>query len=262
MGGIMDLKKITLIVLVILLMVISVTKVSPWTEDPENHRHSIEQTEDKISVVMELAAVSAGASALVSLIPGDACTPIAEQLAEFTKYFLLILSALYLEKYLICLSGFVTFTFIIPIAGAFFIAWLISKKESFKAIAAKVLLFGIVVYLIVPASVMITDGVYKTQAESIEHTLDEYNDLDLKEGSTLREKLTNAASSAVEKLSVFLRDLLESLAVMVVTACLIPLLAFVILVWFIKTLFTNNVLKLDADSAKKLISFGKIGQKL
>ena len=38
---------------------------------------------------------------------------------------------------------------------------------------------------------------------------------------------------------------LESLAVMLVTSCLIPILVFVFLIWLAKVIFPSNVLVLD-----------------
>ena len=94
----MNLKKITTIVILLLIAVISLTKIAPTAANPANHKHSIEQTDAKIATVMKLSGGAAAASATLSLLPGDLCTPISEQLADLASYFLLILSALYLEK--------------------------------------------------------------------------------------------------------------------------------------------------------------------
>ena len=104
----MDYRKIMTVALMILLAVISITLAAPVAADPANHKHSIEQTEEKIASVMKLSGGAAATSATLSVLPGDMCTPLAEQLAEMAKYFLLILSALYLEKFLISLSGYVS----------------------------------------------------------------------------------------------------------------------------------------------------------
>ena len=83
-------KKIMIVALLTLLAVISITKIAPAAADPANHKHSIEQTEEKIASVMTLSGGAAATSATLSLLPGDMCTPLAEQLAELAKYFLLI----------------------------------------------------------------------------------------------------------------------------------------------------------------------------
>jgi hypothetical protein len=113
-------KKITGILVLLLVAVLSITKLSDWASDPANHAHSIAQTEDNIATVMKLSAGAAASSVAVTLLPGDIATPVANQLAELSKYFLLILSALYLEKYLITLTGYITFTWLVPIICALF----------------------------------------------------------------------------------------------------------------------------------------------
>ena len=121
----LNLRKAALISLILLFAVISFTKIAPWAASAATHPHSIEQTEDKITSVMTLSAGAAATSATLSLLPGDMCTPLAEQLAELAKYFLLVLSALHLEKFLITLSGFITFGILIP-AACLFLCWYVT----------------------------------------------------------------------------------------------------------------------------------------
>lgn len=250
----MNLKKIMIVVLLILLAVFSVTKVAPWAMDPENHAHSIEQTEDKIATVMTLSGGAAATAATLSLLPGDMCTPIAEQLAELAKYFLLILSALYLEKFLIVISGFITFAFFIPASLIIQCGRVIFNKKNWSMLAAKVAFLGLVLFLIVPASVRLSDMVYQTQAEKVNAAVEEYNSLDI-EGEAedgLFDKITSIASDTMDKVTRFLSSLLESLAVMLVTSCIIPILVFVFLVWLVKTVFASNVLTFDAGAIESL----------
>ena len=42
--------------------------------------------------------------------------------------------------------------------------------------------------------------------------------------------------------------MLESLAVMIVTACVIPLLVFAFLIWLVRVIFSANVLVMDAKT--------------
>ena len=83
-------KKICLIMLCIFIGLFSFTKLSKITTDPEFsfNKTNIESFDEKIHTVMGLSAGSAIASTAISLIPGDAGTPIADQLADFSKYFL------------------------------------------------------------------------------------------------------------------------------------------------------------------------------
>lgn len=254
----MDLKKTTIIALLVLVAVISFTKVAPWAADPDNHKHSIEMTEEKITKVMALSGGAAVTSATLSLLPGDMCTPLAEQLAELAKYFLLILSALYLEKFLISLSGYIAFGLLVPIACLLLGVFVVSGSRNYSRISARILLVGLIIFFIVPASVWLSDKVYQTQAEKIDSAIEEMGDLDL-EGETgggFLNEITSLTSKTVDGITSSIDHLLESLAVMIVTSCVIPILVFVFLIWLVKIIFSANILILDPVSAKVLAGKG------
>ncbi len=255
----MNLKKATAVVLLLLLAAISFARIAPWAADPSNHVHSIAQTEDKITTVMTLSGGAAATSATLSLLPGDMCTPIAEQLAELAKYFLLILSALYLEKYMISLSGYIAFSVLVPLACVILCGRIIFGKKNWTEIAGKIAIVGLVIFIIVPASVKLSDMVYQTQAEKVNETVEEYNNLEIEGDSEsgILGEFTTITNNTIDKVTKFLGSLLESLAVMIVTACIIPLLVFVFLVWLVKTIFSAGTLRLDTGELKSLLdSFG------
>lgn len=240
-------KKIMLAALLVLLAAFSFTIIAPRAADPNYHKHSIQQTDEKISTVMKLSGSAAAASATLSLLPGDICSPLAEQLAELAKYFLLILSALYLEKYLISLSGYISFSCLIPLACLLLCAAVLRGKKNLTRTAGKITLIGIIIFLIVPASVTLSDMVYRTQESKVNETIEEYNELGIEgdSDSGVFSEFTSITTKTIDDVTSFLDNLLESLAVMIVTSCVIPLLVFAFLVWLVKVIFSANVLILD-----------------
>ena len=246
----MNFKKIMITALLFLFAVISFTMIAPRAADPANHRHSIEQTEDKIASVMTLSGGAAATSATLSLLPGDICTPLAEQLAELAKYFLLILSALYLEKFLITLSGYISFMCLIPLACVILGIAVIRGRRDFLRTALKIALIAVIIFLIVPASVKLSDMVYRTQESKVNDTIEQYNDLEIEGGSDtgLIGELSSITSGTIDKITSFMDNMLESLAVMIVTACVIPLLVFAFLIWLVRVIFSANVLVMDAKT--------------
>ena len=246
----MNFKKIMITALLFLFAVISFTMIAPRAADPANHRHSIEQTEDKIASVMTLSGGAAATSATLSLLPGDICTPLAEQLAELAKYFLLILSALYLEKFLITLSGYISFMCLIPLACVILGIAVIRGRRDFLRTALKIALIAVIIFLIVPASVKLSDMVYRTQESKVSNTIEQYNDLGIEDGSDtgLIGELSSITSGTIDKITSFMDNMLESLAVMIVTACVIPLLVFAFLIWLVRVIFSANVLVMDAKT--------------
>ena len=203
---------------------------------------------------MTLSGGAAATSATLSLLPGDMCTPLAEQLAELAKYFLLILSALYLEKFLISLSGYISFMILIPLACFIVCVAVMTGKQNLTRTAAKIALIGIIIFGIVPASVKLSDMVYQTQASKVNDAIDDYNSLEI-EGdaeSGLFNEFNTITNETIENVSSFMDNLLESLAVMIVTSCVIPLLVFFFLVWLVKVVFSANILVLDTTSLEAL----------
>ena len=207
----------------------------------------------------KIMIVAAATSATLSLLPGDMCTPLAEQLAELAKYFLLILSALYLEKFLISLSGYISFMVLIPLACLFVCAAVITDKKNLTRTAAKIALIGVIIFGIVPASVKLSDMVYQTQAAKVNETIDQYNGLEIEgdSDSGLFSEFTNITTESIERVTDFLDNLLESLAVMIVTSCVIPLLVFFFLVWLVKVIFSANILVLDPAALDVITGNGK-----
>ena len=238
----MSLKKYALVAVVLLAAVISFTVIAPMAADPANHVSSIEKTQNKISAVMTLSGGAAGTSATLSVLPGDMCTPLAEQLAELASYFLIILSALYLEKFLITISGYITFSVLIPLALIIVAAVIISGNRKFLSLAGKIALIGFIIYLIVPASIVLSDKIYQTQEDTVSQTIEEYNNLDISgdSDSGIIGEITTITSNTIDKVTNFISDLMESLAVMIVTACIVPALVFVFLVWMMKVMFSTG----------------------
>ena len=123
-------------------------------------------------------------------------------------------------------------------------------------IAEKVAMVGIIIFAIVPASVLISDMVYQTQAAKVDETIEEYNELEISGDSDggFFSEFTSITTETVDHITSFIDNLLESLAVMIVTSCVIPLLVFVFLIWLLKVIFSVNVLTLDTSALQKLTS--------
>ena len=109
-------KKLLIMAFCVILALFSIFGASKWASAPENHRETIQYLDDRRTAVLELAGASTAASIAITVSPGDIGTPIANKLADLSSYFLLIVSALVLEKYLVTITGYVAFTFLIPIA--------------------------------------------------------------------------------------------------------------------------------------------------
>ena len=165
-------KCITAIVL-LLVAILSITVVGKYASAPENHQKTIASLDEKKQTVMELTAASTVTSALITMLPGDTATPIAEKMADVSGYLLVVLCAIYLEKYLVTITGYVAFTYLIPIACGLWILNLIFANATVRKLAAKLAVFGLAISFVVPASVKISDLIGDTYQTQIKATIED-----------------------------------------------------------------------------------------
>lgn len=268
-------KKIIFTLIPIVIALLSFFVIARFTSSTEFNAKTIQSLDDKKTTVMELTAASTAASAAITLIPGDVGTPIANKLADLSSYFLIVFSAIYLEKYLVTITGYAAFKILVPIACVFFSGYLLWRKEILRVVAQKFLLFGLAVYLVIPASVKVADMIETTYASSIESTIetakqttDEIesetgesgqvddkssneksqsdSDSDSKENaggffSGLFNKVQEGVSTATANVENVLNNFIEALAILLVTSCLIPILVLIFFVWLVKMLLGLNI---------------------
>ena len=168
-----DYKKYIIVVILLLVAILSVTVIGKYASAPENHQKTIASLDEKKQTVMELTAASTVTSALITLLPGDTATPIAEKMADVSGYLLVVLCAIYLEKYLVTITGYVAFTYLIPIACGLWILNLIFANATVRKLAAKLAVFGLAISLVVPTSVKISDLIGDTYQAQIEATIED-----------------------------------------------------------------------------------------
>ena len=168
-----DRKKRIAAVVLLLVAILSVTVIGKYASAPENHQKTIASLDEKKQTVMELTAASTVTSALITLLPEDTATPIAEKMADVSGYLLIVLCAIYLEKYLVTITGYVAFTYLIPAACVLWILNLFFANATVRKLAAKLAVFGIAIFLVVPASVKISDLIGDTYQAQIEATIED-----------------------------------------------------------------------------------------
>lgn len=243
------LQKIVICMLLITLAFVSIFCFGPMFSSEGSYERYISSIDNNINTVMKLTAASTVTSAGVSALPGDTATPIADKLADFSEYFLFILCVLYAEKYMLTVIGGAAFYFLIPTACAGlalsqFICPDILRRTGYKLVA-----FALVIFLTVPASVMVGDKIHETYKDNIDKTISavEQFSADASEYSEAAEKNTiqsffNAVTDTSRELlntaSNILNNFIEAIAVMIVTSCVIPVFVLIFFIWVIK-LFTG-----------------------
>ena len=183
-------------VILLLVAILSITVIGKYASAPENHQKTIASLDEKKQTVMELTAASTVTSALITLLPGDTATPIAEKMADVSGYLLVVLCAIYLEKYLVTITGYVAFTYLIPIACGLWIFNLIFANATLRKLATQLVVFGLAISFVVPASVKISDLIGDTYQAQIEATIeDAKNTQSILENSGVVDDDTNATET-------------------------------------------------------------------
>ena len=163
--------KILLITAPLIFALLSFFLLARTTSSIDFHKANIESLEDKKDKVMELTAASAAASAAITLIPGDVATPIASELADLSSKFVIVICAIYVEKYLLTITGYLAFAILIPIACIIFSIAVLLHRRSMMRISFRVGLLGLAFFLVIPASLQVSRMIEDTYHESIEATI-------------------------------------------------------------------------------------------
>ena len=242
------LKKVLVSLALVLLALVSFLLIADKMSAPDTYAGTVSSIDEKVDTVLKLTATSTLASAGISAIPGDTATPIAEKLADFTEYFLLVLCVLYAEKYLLAIIGAGAFKILIPCACVIFIIGLFWNPKVMKRLAAKLAVFALVICVTIPMSIRVSDMIYGTYKLSIDGTISTAEQLTEEtaelaaaqddEGliKSILDRLSESASSLSDKAARTLNNFVESLAVLIVTSCIIPVLVLVFFLWLIKML--------------------------
>ena len=228
--------------------------------NPETYTGIIGTLDEKKGNVMVLATTTTAASAAISALPNDMGTPIADKLVDFSSYFMVILAVIYLEKFLLTTLGFLGFGILIPVACALFAVAVFLRRGTLtrvnlQRLGTKLAAFGLALALVVPVSVWLTDNVDATFDESLaaasaaaqeateqleENTQEQtQKDQGLLGGiaNAVQEGwngLTQGAQQALDSLGQQLNTMIDTLAVMIVTSCLIPLLVLILFLQLVK----------------------------
>ena len=240
-------KTILRVVLPLIMALVSIFCLTKVASSPQTYEKTIASLDEKKETVMGLAAASTVASTLISAVPDDTASPIADKLAELSSCFLIILSAIYLEKYALTIIGYLTFGILIPIACVLSAADAFFVKAVFKNIVRKLVIVGLVIICIIPVGEKVSGIIQDTYDESIQATINmATQELDAAEEeaegiTAIFSKITEGVTSTLEKVENILGSFVEAIAIMIVTSCLIPLAVVLVFVWFIKFMFGVNI---------------------
>jgi hypothetical protein len=259
-------KRTILLITLLFIALFSFFVISKVVITQDFNAATIKSLDDKKQIVMGLALTSASASTFISAASGKVAMPIANQFAELSSYFVFILGVIIFEKMLMAITGFLSFAVIIPAACFLGILHLFINKMVLRNLAIKLAILGIAIFIAIPSSVLASDLIYGSYTASIAQTAEtakhiEVNSIVEKEVISTEEKnlfekigsvfskgaskIGKAVASTIEKgkdtLNGQLNGLLDTVALMIVTTCVIPIMVILFLAWIVKILFDFDV---------------------
>lgn len=237
-------RNILITLLCLAVMTVSFFPLAAHFTDPAAYTDTVAAIDSKSETILKLTATATAGAAVITAIPDDTATPVAQKLSDFTEYFLLILCVLYAEKYLLGVIAFTAFRILIPIACVLWIISLYWNPGEMRRLALKIGAFALVISIAVPVSISVSDMVYDSYSASVEETVAAgamlsgqavENDGSVPEMGLLQ-IVTGATTNLLQKATEITNRYLESLAVMIVTACVIPVVVMLFFFWIIKLL--------------------------
>ena len=216
---------------------------------------SIQSVEESRSTIMKFSAATLSASLAISALPDDFATPLAQSLSDMNIYFVFLLMILFFEGILLQSGIEAAFGVMIPIACILTAASIAAKKEMLKGLAAKILALALAIAFVVPCSTYATKIVAAELQTYVDETIVETeegvgkiddviaSDSD-ESDKTIFEKLSDLFHTAIQGMSDLLeyiqntiRKCLNSIAILIVTNFVMPLLTFFALKWILKETF-------------------------
>lgn len=233
-----------------------------------------ESLDSQQATVSGLAVGATALSAALSLVPEDALTPVANQLADVSGWFMVIIATIILQKILVTVAGPIAFAVFIPLACVLGILYAYSRKDSLRSLGLRFAAFALVLFLAIPSSIWVSTMLTSTYtditqaanaAEDVPADSDQASSgtdtsesAESGDGSFL-DSIGDWMSDAVGNVGDFvggalntlndikdnavdaLNSYMEQFALLIVTTCVMPILVMLLFGWVIKLLFSIDI---------------------
>lgn len=272
-------KDLLLLVVLLLAALLSPLVIAKTAASPEFHASTIASLDRKRSTILELTAGTTAASVAIAAIPGDATTPIATEVAKLNDYFVTALSSVLLEKYLLTVLCHVVFTYLVPACCGLLGGGVLLCRDWMKKLGLKLLLMGLALVLVIPASVRVSDLIENTYQLSVsisqesaqlenaetstspEESASSEQEISPTEKKNLWESIqagidgiktsvsdtvqsvTKVTEETIQTIKQLLNRLIEAVAILIVLNCLIPIATLSFFLWLVQ-LITGLDIKL------------------
>lgn len=236
------------LILAIAVLLLSISPLKARYTDPATFSEQIESIDERKATVVTLSAAAAAAATGIAAIPGDASTPIANQVMEVSSYLMVVVCVLVLEKMLISVVGGISFGWLLPAACVLFGIWALLRKDWLYQLAIKIAVFALIIAFLIPCSVMASDMIYEANSGQIEEAIVASEGIsaeDDQQKQSFWDKITSSVQDGAEKVKTgaqhILNKFIDAIALFLITYCAIPVLVVLALLWLMKMFFGVNI---------------------
>ena len=264
----------------VLIMVLSIFVLAQKVPQTKMVNDTIESIEESNKTIMEFSGATITTSLALSAFPNDFATPLASTLSDLNTYFIFIFAVLFVEKLIVIEGVKIAFVYIIPAACILYIAYVSFGKDIFKNFATKLAVLGLAVVFVIPLSTYFTEKVCADYLVYVDETIEEANAGAEKvnevmasgeEEATIFDKLSDAFQTAIQGVNDLMayfenviKKCVNSIAIMIVTSFVLPLLTLFLFRWLLNELFGWNLPKqpINIRLSKNKKEDGEAGFKL
>ena len=253
----MQKEKLAKILFMIFLMVLSLSVLTRIIPESKFVQETIQHLEESQNTIMKFSGTTIATSLSLSALPNDFASPLASTVSDLNTYFIFIFAVLFVEKLVVIEGIKIALVWMIPAACILYIAAILTSKEMFKNFAKKLLILGISIIMVIPISTHFTETVCADYLTYVDETIEEadagvnkINELmaEENEDATFFDKLTDAFKTAIRDVNDLLayfknvvKKCVNSVAVMIVTTFVLPMLTMLLFRWLLTELFALHL---------------------
>lgn len=237
-------EKCVKVLLAVFLMFFSFTVLSCKVPETKFVQESVEYLEESQNTVMKFSGTTIA-------------TSLAGTISDLNTYFIFLFAVIFVEKLIVLEGVKLALKWIIPAACILYVISLFFTKEVFQKFAVKLLILGLSIIMVIPISTHVTESVCADYLDYVEETINEtdagaskINDV-MNSGdkdTTFFEKISNAFKTAIQSVSDLftyfknvIKKCMNSVAIMIVTTFVVPMLILLLFRWLLKELFSLHL---------------------
>jgi len=249
--------KLVKILFIIFIMVFSFTVLACKIPESNYIKKTVERLEESQNTIMKFSGTTIATSLAISALPDDFASPLASTVSDLNTYFVFMFAVIFVEKLIVLEGTKISLTYIIPAACLLLVLFILTARDIFKNFAIKILILGISLIVVIPFSTHFTEAVCRDYLAYVDETIAEadagaakINDVmsTSNEDATFFDKLSDAFKTAIQGVSDLLayfknviKKCVNSVAVMLVTTFVLPLLILMLFRWLLKELFALHI---------------------